>query len=144
MIKITDQKSEFRVHLTTKIFVILAGVLHVVIFAMESVFFMNEAVYTRFKLTSLEHAEIVQAFAYNQGWYNLFLAIAALVGLLFSKKMKPNVGDTLALYACFSMLAAALVLVTSSPEMARAAFIQGIFPTIALVTFFVFKRTNKE
>lgn len=127
-------------HIATKLFVILAGTLHVVIFAMESLFFMNEAVYTRFKLASIEQAQIVQAFAYNQGWYNLFLAIAALAGVFLANKLKPNVGNTLSLYACFSMLAAALVLITSSPEMARAAFIQGIFPVCAVVTFFLLKK----
>lgn len=126
-------------HISTKIFVTLAGVLHVVIFAMESLFFLNEKVYSRFGLVSLEHAEIVKGFAYNQGWYNLFLAIAALVGVFFTNKLKPNVGTTLSLYACFSMLAAALVLITSSPELARAAFIQGIFPMLAFVTFFAIK-----
>ena len=126
-------------HITTKIFVILAGLLHVAIFAMESVFFMNEKVYTRFKLTSFEQAEVVQLFAYNQGWYNLFLAIAALLGVFLAKKMKPNVGDTLSIYACLSMLAAAFVLITSSPDLARAAITQGIFPALAIVTFFVLK-----
>jgi putative membrane protein len=126
-------------HISTKIFVILAGLLHVVIFAMESLFFMNEKVYTRFGLFTVEHAQIVQAFAYNQGWYNLFLAIAALMGVFFAKKMNPNVGNTLSLYACFSMLAAALVLITSSPEMARAAITQGLFPCIAIVTFFALR-----
>lgn len=130
-------------HISTKIFVTLAGLLHVVIFAMESVFFMNENVYSRFGLFSIEHAQIVKAFAYNQGWYNLFLAIAALTGVFFAKKMRPNIGNTLSLYACFSMLAAALVLITSSPEMARAAITQGVFPALALVTFFILKEKSQ-
>jgi putative membrane protein len=130
-------------HISTKIFVALAGLLHVIIFAMESLFFMNENVYSRFGLSSIEHAQIVQAFAYNQGWYNLFLAIAALAGVFFASKLKENVGNTLALYACFSMLAAALVLITSSPELARAAITQGIFPALALVTFFSLKSKPK-
>lgn len=125
--------------ISTKIFVSLAGLLHIAIFAMESLFFMNESIYTRFKIASLEHAQVVQGFAYNQGWYNLFLAIAALLGVVLANKFKPNVGNTLALYACFSMLAAALVLITSSWEMARAAFIQGLFPTLAIITFFSLK-----
>lgn len=125
--------------LITKIFVILAGILHVLFFAMESVFFMNEQVYTRFRFETLAEAEIVQGFAYNQGWYNLFLAIAALVGVFMAGKLKPNVGNTLAMYACLSMLGAALVLITSSIEMARAATIQGVFPLLALVTFFTMK-----
>lgn len=126
-------------HITTKIFVTLAGLLHVLFFALESLFFMDERVYTRFRLASLEHAEIVRLFAYNQGWYNLFLAIAAFAGVFFSSKLKPNVGNTLAIYACFSMIGAALVLITSSLEMARAAAIQGFFPLLAVITFFILK-----
>jgi hypothetical protein len=41
------------------------------------------------------------------------------------------------------MLAAALVLITSSPELARAAITQGIFPALALVTFFSLKSKPK-
>ena len=126
-------------HLSTKIFVSLAGLLHVVFFLMESVFFMNEKIYTRFRFETLEQAEIVQGFAYNQGWYNLFLAIAAFVGVIGAKKLKPNIANTLAMYACFSMLGAALVLITSSIEMARAAMIQGLPPLFAVITFFSLK-----
>jgi len=126
-------------HISTKIFITLAGAMHIVIFAMESVFFMNENIYTRFKLASIEQAEVVRLFAYNQGWYNMFLAIAALVGVFLANKLKPNVGNTLSIYACLSMLAAAVVLITSSPDLARAAITQGGFPALALVTFFVLK-----
>lgn len=130
-------------HISTKIFVLLAGLLHVLIFAMESIFFMNEKVYVRFRLETIEQAEIVKLFAYNQGWYNLFLAIAALAGVFLSSKLKPNVGNTLSMYACFSMLAAALVLVTSSFEMARAACIQGGFPLLAILTFFFITKKSR-
>ena len=131
-------------HLSTKLFVTLSALLHCGFFAMESVFFMNESVYTRFRLTSLADAETVRLFAYNQGWYNLFLAIAALIGVFFASKLKRNVGNTLSMYACFSMLAAALVLVTSSPEMLRAAIIQGLFPLLAIATFFLLKRKPSD
>ena len=131
-------------HLSTKIFVLLAGLLHVVFFAMESLFFMNEQIYTRFRFETLAEAEVVQGFAYNQGWYNLFLAIAAFAGVLMAKKLKPNVGNTLAMYACLSMLGAALVLITSSIEMARAATIQGFFPLLAIATFFMLKPSKTQ
>lgn len=131
-------------HISTKIFVSLAGLLHVVFFLMESVFFMNEKIYTRFRFETLEQAEIVQGFAYNQGWYNLFLAIAALIGVFGAGKLKPNVANTLAIYACVSMLGAALVLITSSIEMARAAMIQGLPPLIAIITFIIFRRKQSQ
>ena len=127
-------------HISTKIFVTVSGLIHCLFFAMESLFFMDEQVYTRFRLDSVAEAEIVRLFAYNQGWYNLFLAIAAFVGAFLGHKLKPNVGNTLAMYACFSMLGAALVLIYSSPDMLRASIVQGLFPVLAIVTFFVLKK----
>ena len=122
-------------NLITKIFVTLAGCLHILIFVMESILFTNEAVYSRFLVTSAEHASMVELFAYNQGWYNLFLAIAAIVGVILSGKWIKHVGETLALYACLSMLGAAVVLMFSAPGMGRAAVIQGVFPLIAIGLF---------
>lgn len=121
--------------LITKIIVVLAGLLHVAIFAMESIFFLKESIYSRFLITSLEHAQIVSLFAYNQGWYNLFLALAALSGAIFANTLPKNVGASLSVYACLSMLGAALVLAFSAPELLRAAIVQGSFPLIALVFF---------
>ncbi len=119
----------------TKILVLLAGILHVAIFAMESIFFLEEKVYSRFLVASLEDAQILALFAYNQGWYNLFLAVAALSGVLLVNRLPKHVGATLSIYACLSMSAAAIVLASSAPEMMRAAFIQGLFPTLALLLF---------
>jgi putative membrane protein len=124
-------------NLITKTFITLAGCLHILIFVMESILFANQAVYSRFLITSAEHASMVELFAYNQGWYNLFLAIAAIVGVILSGKWIKHVGETLAVYACLSMLGAAVVLVFSAPDMARAAFIQGLFPMIALGLFMI-------
>lgn len=118
-----------------KVFVVLAGLLHVAIFAMESLFFMHESIYSRFLIATPEQAEIVSLFAYNQGWYNLFLAIAALSGAIFTSTLPKNVGASLYVYACLSMLGAALVLAFSAPDLLRAAIVQGIFPLVALVLF---------
>ena len=129
-------------NLITKTFIILAGCLHILIFVMESILFTNEAVYSRFLITSAEHASKVELFAYNQGWYNLFLAIAAIVGVLLSGKWIKHVGETLAVYACLSMLGAAVVLMFSAPGMGRAAFIQGVLPSLALVLFLMSVKKN--
>lgn len=129
-------------NIITKLFVALAGLLHVGFFVMESILFNNEKVYSRFQLATAEQAAIVDPFIYNQGWYNLFLAFAAFTGILLAGKWIKNVGETLAVYACLSMLGAALVLFFSVPDMQRAAFVQGTFPLLALVTFFIAKRKS--
>jgi putative membrane protein len=126
-----------------KVFVVLAGLLHLAIFAMESLFFMHESIYSRFLIATPEHAQIVSLFAYNQGWYNLFLAIAALTGAIFTNSLPKNVGASLYVYACLSMLGAALVLAFSAPDLLGAAIVQGIFPLFALMLFLI-NLTRKE
>lgn len=59
----------------------LAALIHVWFFVMESVWFEQERVWRRFGLTSPEDAAIVRSFAFNQGFYNLFLAVGVGLGL---------------------------------------------------------------
>ena len=61
----------------------LAGLLHVFIFTLES--FRWEDASTRKTFgTTLEQAATTRQLAYNQGFYNLFLAITAFAGIGFA------------------------------------------------------------
>jgi putative membrane protein len=71
--------------------------------------------------------------AFNQGFYNLFLAVATGLGIILVAVGYLPVGATLVLVGTGSMLAASLVLVLSSPAKARAAAVQGVPPLIAVV-----------
>jgi putative membrane protein len=116
------------------IFAVLAAILHVVIFFMESVLWSQRGIWRRFGVGSQEDAATLQPMAYNQGFYNLFLAIATALGLLlFAAPAVRNVGIGIAGVALASMLLASIVLITSNPKMARAALTQGLTPLLALV-----------
>jgi hypothetical protein len=65
------------------VFVALAGVLHVYIFVLESAWWTRPKTWKRFGLTSQAEAETTRPLAYNQGFYNLFLAVGASLGLFF-------------------------------------------------------------
>jgi len=109
----------------------LAGLVHVYIFVLESLRWTHPSTRRAFGTTA-ESAAATAPMAYNQGFYNLFLAVGALLGAVL---LGPAgvVGATLVVFACGSMLAAALVLVTSDRSKARAASVQGLFPLLALV-----------
>jgi len=110
----------------------VAGALHVVIFAMESVLFDRPQVHGRFGVRTADLA-VVRPWAYNQGFYNLFLAIGAFVGVGIAAAGHHGAGLALVLTACGSMLAAAMVLGTSQRAMLRAAVTQGTVPLLAVV-----------
>ncbi|TDP97083.1 DUF1304 domain-containing protein [Labedaea rhizosphaerae] len=113
-----------------QVFAALAAAVHVLIFTMESVLFTRPQVYRRFMVKDAREAEILRPMALNQGFYNLFLAIGAVVGVVLAGTPQ---GKALIYLACGSMLAAALVLLATDRRMARAAAIQGVLPLVALV-----------
>jgi len=62
-------------------FAVLAAGLHVIIFVFESVLWTQEPIWRRFKLESQDQAELTRPLAFNQGFYNLFLAVGTFVGV---------------------------------------------------------------
>ena len=114
------------------VFAVLAALLHVYIFVMESLTWTSARTRATFGTTP-ETAETTKELAFNQGFYNLFLAIVTAIGVVAVLVGAKAVGVTLVFAGVGSMLAAALVLLLSSPEKARAAVTQGAFPLIAVV-----------
>jgi putative membrane protein len=113
------------------IFAGLAALLHVYIFVLES--FRWTAPRTRAVFgTTAEEAQTTKMLAFNQGFYNLFLAIVTAVGIAMVVAGHRSAGAALVFAGVGSMLAAALVLIASSPDKARAAVTQGAFPLLAV------------
>jgi len=114
------------------VFAVLAALLHVYIFVMESLTWTSARTRATFGTTP-ETAETTKELAFNQGFYNLFLAIVTVVGIAAIGLGHNAVGVALVFAGVGSMLAAALVLLSTSPDKARAAITQGAFPLIAVV-----------
>ena len=114
------------------VFAALAAVLHVYIFTMESLTWTSPRTRATFGIGA-EEAEATKELAFNQGFYNLFLAIVTAIGIGAIALGHCGIGVALIFAGVGSMLAAALVLLVSSPDKARAAITQGIFPAIAVV-----------
>ena len=114
------------------VFAALAALLHVYIFTMESLTWTAPRTRARFGTTA-EEAETTKLLAFNQGFYNLFLAIVTGIGIAVVASGHNAVGVAVILAGVGPMAAAAVVLLLSSPGKARAALVQGTFPVIAIV-----------
>jgi putative membrane protein len=112
-------------------FALLAALLHVYIWVLESFRWTEPSTRKTFGVSESD-AETTRPLAYNQGFYNLFLAIITLVGLALLRS-EHGIGSALALAGTGSMLAAALVLVTHDRTMLRAALTQGTLPALAVL-----------
>ena len=115
------------------VFAFIAALLHVYIFTMESVTWTRPATWKRFGVASQADAETTRPLAYNQGFYNLFLALGALIGAGAVLLGQPVVGWTLIFASCGSMLLAAAVLALTGRKYLRPAATQGTTPLLAVV-----------
>ncbi|MFB6723608.1 DUF1304 domain-containing protein [Kribbella sp. NPDC056345] len=112
-----------------QVFVVVAGLFHVAIFVMESVLFRKPSTYQRFLVKDETEMNAARPWAFNQGFYNLFLAAGALGGLIAGG----DKGHAIALFSCACMAGAGIVLVASDRRMVQAAATQALPPILALV-----------
>jgi putative membrane protein len=116
----------------TVVFAILAALVHVLIFTMESVLWAAPSIWRRFGLSSQAEADVVEPMAFNQGFYNLFLALAVVLGLLLLGWGNPIAGKWVLLVALSSMVLASVILLVTSRRMWCAALVQGVAPLLGI------------
>jgi putative membrane protein len=123
--------------ITGSILAITAALLHVFIFYLESMAWTSERTRVVFGLTAKE-ADSTREMAFNQGFYNLFLAIEVVFGVvLLTAGASDRAGLALVLAGTVSMSGAAAVLWLTSPDKRGAALKQGAIPLLATVVLAV-------
>ena len=121
----------------SSVFAVLAGLVHVYIFFLESVAWTSPRVRKIFGLSSETEVQATRAMAFNQGFYNLFLAIGAILGVVLAVAGNGATGWTLVVFSTASMLGAAVVLLGTGRRYLNSAFVQGSFPLISLLFAFL-------
>lgn len=114
----------------------IAALIHVYIWVMESFGWTGARARATFGTTP-EEAAATRELAFNQGFYNLFLAIGALVGIILYGVGQHTIGLTLVFFTLTCMVLAAVVLVSTGARYIRAALIQGILPLAGIVLIFL-------
>ncbi len=108
------------------VFAGVASGLHVFFFVLESLRFTRPATWRRFGVRSQADADVLKPMAYNQGFYNLFLAIGCLVGIVLVAAGQTAAGGALVLFGTGSMALAGVVLVSTGRDRWRAAAVQFV------------------
>jgi len=122
------------------IFAMIAAFIHIMFFVLESLMFRRPFAWRTFGVRSQQDAETVRDWALNQGFYNLFLAVGAIVGVLLAAADDPatiGAGVGMVVLATGSMLGAAVVLLVTKPALLRGVLIQGVAPLVAIIALLV-------
>jgi putative membrane protein len=120
-------------HVIAIVAALVAAAIHAWFFVLESVRFTSPTVFTRFGIRSAEDAAIVRPMAFNQGFYNLFLAIGIVGGLALVASARVDAGRAVVVFACACMVGAGVVLLITNRRFLAAASIQAVPPLIAIV-----------
>lgn len=110
----------------------IAAIFHVYVFILESVKWRSPKTWKAFGLPNQEHAEIIRPMAFNQGFYNLFLALGTGVGLAMLS-VNSTIAFTLMLFTALCMIGAGVVLFFSVKTSRLAAIIQAGPPLLGVL-----------
>src|SRR5262249_46715644 len=108
---------------------------HVGFFVLESLLWTRPAGRKIFGTTPAD-AETIKFMAFNQGFYNLFLAVGCFVGIGLLASGHTESGRAIVGFACACMFAAACVLAPGGRRLIRGVIMQGLPPLVALVALF--------
>ncbi|MDB5160424.1 MAG: hypothetical protein JWO99_687 [Candidatus Saccharibacteria bacterium] len=119
-------------HFIGIIFVFLAAIIHIYIWILESFLWTKRETAKMFGL-SVHEAKATKALAFNQGFYNLFLAIVTLVGIALFLTGSWVPGYVLIIAGAGSMVLAGSVLYLSDSTKIRAVLVQVTAPIIGII-----------
>ncbi|HNA79640.1 MAG TPA: DUF1304 domain-containing protein [Turneriella sp.] len=113
----------------------LLALLHIVFFVFESLLWTTPTVRKIFRQSEAD-AQTTRMLALNQGYYNLFLALTAIAGVVLMYRVDVPIAVSVAVLTVSlgSMVGAALVLLFSAgKKMIRGVLLQGLAPLVCLV-----------
>lgn len=119
---------------TAKIFALISSAMHIMFFIMESILWLEPETYKGFNMTN-EQALTTSLFAFNQGFYNLFLAIGCFYGIYKLYKNDRNAMN-LVYFNLFCMTFAGFILIISEPKLILGGLLQLLPPLISLILFY--------
>ena len=114
------------------VLVSIAAVFHAYVFVLESLQWTAPRTRRAFGIRSVQEAQTTRLLAFNQGFYNLFLAVGTAVGVLLVIAGAAATGYPLIVLGAGSMAAAGVVLAASQPKLLRAALLQFLPPALGL------------
>lgn len=123
------------------IFALVTAVVHITAFAWETLLFQRLGVHQGVFAIPAADVRPVRLWAFNVGFYNLFIACGLVVGVLAWMTGNEAAGQTLVIYLClFTFLAGIVLFVSDRLALSRprgtgvgGALAQGVPPLVALL-----------
>ncbi|WP_030060487.1 DUF1304 domain-containing protein [Streptomyces novaecaesareae] len=117
----------------SQVFAMIAAAIHLVVWPLESFLYGHPRV--RYLLTgNTADAPEVRLWRFNVGFYNLFLALGLVAGLVLLHTGNSSSGRPVILYIAAFMVAGGTTLFVSEPKLWRGALGQAVPAAVILLT----------
>ena len=134
-------------NLLTLIFSLITICVHILVFVGESIFWLEPVIYEQAvtkidaftDVSSYEQAKILEVLFFNQGFYNLFIALGGIAGMILYRYGKSQAGIALICYTCMFAFGASLVLASSTTAY-PGSLVQGGPPALAIMGLYLSRR----
>lgn len=113
----------------------IAALVHIGFFFFETILYQRDGFHIKLGISERDH-EIQKVWAFNQGFYNLYLSVGTLTGLYFVMQKQIMLAGVLTSFCGVSMVVSGCVLWFSVPRLRMAALLQAIPPLLGF--FFLF------
>lgn len=97
-------------NVVAQVFAGVAALIHVMVWVWESFLFRRPGIHKGIFRVATEHVPQVLLWSFNVGFYNLFLGMGTIIGLVAVNTGNVDVGRALVLYTCGFMTLAGIVL----------------------------------
>ena len=111
--------------IAANVFISLAALLHAYFFFLESIAWGRVRTNKIYGIKSQAEAETIRVYAFNQGFYNLFLALGIVAGLVMEYSGRIVEGHAVLVFCALSIMGAGLALFISVRKMWPASLIQA-------------------
>jgi putative membrane protein len=123
-------------NLVTQVAAVVMGVALVVVFVLESFLYRHRKLHSIFLIEPGQEAT-VRLWVVNQGFYNLFFGLAALIGVALARSGQEGAGTALVVFTSLSMAVSGVVLFVTERRLWRSSIAQALPPGVALAALAV-------
>jgi putative membrane protein len=110
----------------------IAALIHFGFFFFEAILYQRRGFHEKLRISERDH-ELQKVWAFNQGFYNLYLSVGTLTGLYFVMQKQIMLAGVLTSFCGVSMIVSGCVLWLSVPRLRVAALVQAIPPMLGFL-----------
>lgn len=103
-------------NIVAKILAVLEGIVLVTVGVLESFFFRNPDLYSIFLIDPDEY-EAVRLWTVNVGWYNIFMGLGVIFGVILVSMGRVAAGRAIVLFCCVLHVLLGITLFISEPRL---------------------------